>query len=210
MVVSDSWLLNLLVLADRLHQFVRTLHVQSLVQIDPPTKPLFLSLASPPFSLPLPSFASYHAAMESASVSNRHPRTLQRQGLMMATTTRRRQGLAGNQNTGTTTQQLGSAQSLAERVYSWSVHELDYRPDNSDTVSKSLAMTHHNSHSKSEDTFCPQALERCSYLLIVHHVAFRLGFVRHGSLTWIFLNSLCDGPCATMFEYLVENIKPRS
>ncbi|KAK3807823.1 MAG: hypothetical protein J3Q66DRAFT_84940 [Benniella sp.] len=123
--------------------------------------------------------------MESASVSNRHPRTLQKQGLAMAGTTRGRQGLAGKQNAATATrhtgQQPGSVQSLAERVYSWSVHDLDYRPDNSNTISRSLttARTHHNSNSA--ELFCPQALE-----------------------------SLCDGPCAAMFEYLMENIKPSS
>lgn len=122
--------------------------------------------------------------MESASASTRHPRTLHGQNLVRAASTRTKRGLAGNQITSATrtSREPYTAQSLAERVYSWSIHDMDYRPDSNDTAARShpRPKMHHDSHSNSEE-FCPQALE-----------------------------SLCDGPCATMFEYLVENIKSRS
>ncbi|KAF9356462.1 hypothetical protein BGX26_005236 [Mortierella sp. AD094] len=73
--------------------------------------------------------------------------------------------------------------SLPERVYRWSTSELDYRPENIDarTRSRTKSITDSRTQSVSKPGFCPLALE-----------------------------SLCDGPCAPILDYLVEAIKSRS
>ncbi|KAF9916097.1 hypothetical protein BX616_004630 [Lobosporangium transversale] len=73
-------------------------------------------------------------------------------------------------------------ESLAQQVYWWSIHDLDYRPERDNAKirghGRSLLLS---LQQQQEQGFCSQALE-----------------------------SLCESPCAPMFEYLVENIKPRS
>ncbi|KAG0201145.1 hypothetical protein BGX33_010501 [Mortierella sp. NVP41] len=75
------------------------------------------------------------------------------------------------------------ARALAERVYSWSIAELDYRPDRGDIRSRSHPRIglYASSSRAEQPEYCPQAL-----------------------------TSLCHGPCGPMFEYLAENLKSRS
>ncbi|KAF9906853.1 hypothetical protein EC991_000216 [Linnemannia zychae] len=80
-------------------------------------------------------------------------------------------------------QQNSPAQELAERVYSWSITELDYRPDQGDIRARShprIALYASTSRNEQPE-YCPQALI-----------------------------SLCHGPCGSMFAYLTENLKSRS
>ncbi|KAK3838250.1 MAG: hypothetical protein J3R72DRAFT_184524 [Linnemannia gamsii] len=92
--------------------------------------------------------------------------------------------VASDQNQHLEQEQLNSpAQELAERVYSWSTAELDYRPDRGDIRARShQRIALYASISRSEQPeYSPQALI-----------------------------SLCHGPCGPMFEYLAENLKSRS
>ncbi|KAG0380453.1 hypothetical protein BGX24_008087 [Mortierella sp. AD032] len=92
--------------------------------------------------------------------------------------------VASDQNQHLEQEQLNSpAQELAERVYSWSTAELDYRPDRGDIQARNhqrIALYASTSRSKQPE-YSPQALI-----------------------------SLCHGPCGPMFEYLAENLKSRS
>ncbi|KAG0273588.1 hypothetical protein BGZ95_010610 [Linnemannia exigua] len=91
---------------------------------------------------------------------------------------------AHDQNHRLEQEQLNSpAHELAERVYSWSTAELDYRPDRGDIRARShqrIALYASTSGSEQPE-YSPQALI-----------------------------SLCHGPCGLMFEYLTENLKSRS
>ncbi|KAF9919158.1 hypothetical protein FBU30_011141 [Linnemannia zychae] len=72
---------------------------------------------------------------------------------------------------------------LAERMYSWSITELDYRPNGCDirTQSHPRISIHAPSSRSGQPEYNPQALM-----------------------------GLCSGPCEPIVEYLIENIKSRS
>ncbi|KAG0362573.1 hypothetical protein BGZ54_008577 [Gamsiella multidivaricata] len=124
--------------------------------------------------------------LESTSSSTRLARRTQRPSPTYGTNDKRQDSTQHQQTRSATYNgslaQESAAESLAERVYSWSINELDYRPHGNGTKPRSQARTLlHVAHPKDEEKFCPQALE-----------------------------SLCNGPCAPMFKYLIENVRSRS
>lgn len=113
-------------------------------------------------------------------------------------------------------EQNSPAQELAERVYTWSTTELDYRPDRGDIRLRSHPrISLYASTSKNEQPeYCPQAITRYQLHHIMLQITCNLFITRSLNsshcISTLCSTSLCQGPCGPMFEYLADNLINRS
>lgn len=109
-------------------------------------------------------------------------------------------------------EQNSPAQELAERVYTWSATELDYRPDRGDIRARSHPRInlYASTFNDEQPEYCPQEITRYQ----LHHTMLQVmgnQFITRSlnspcCFSTLCLTSLCQGPCGPMFEYLVDNL----